>query len=41
MCLGVPGGSSEDIDYFGLLGREMVVIYNEFSFDLDFLVLED
>ena len=40
MYLGVPDGSSEDIDYLGLLGREIVVIYGEFSFDLNLLVFE-
>jgi hypothetical protein len=38
--LGVPGGSFEDIDYFGLLNKKMVVIYDKFSFDLDLLILE-
>jgi hypothetical protein len=38
--LGVPDSSSEDIDYFSLLGREIIVIYDKFSFDLDLLVFE-
>jgi hypothetical protein len=40
MYLGVLDGSSEDIDYLSLLGREIVVIYGEFFFDLNLLVLE-
>jgi hypothetical protein len=29
-----------DIDYLSLFSREIIVIYDKFSFDLDFLVLE-
>jgi hypothetical protein len=34
------GSSFEDINYFGSFSREIVVIYDKFSFDLDFLILE-
>jgi hypothetical protein len=38
--LDVPDGSFEDIDYLGLFGKEIIVIYGEFSFDLNLLILE-
>lgn len=40
MCLGISSGPSEDIDHFCLLGGKVVVIHDEFAFDLDLPVLE-
>jgi hypothetical protein len=40
MCLCIPGGSSKNINYLGLFSREIIVINDEFTFNLDFLIFK-
>ena len=40
MCLRVASGSSEDVDHLGIFSSEMIVIHDEFAFNLDFSIFE-
>ena len=40
ICLRIAGSSFENIDYLSIFSSEMVVINNEFVFNLDFLIFE-
>ena|SRR5438874_12933817 len=40
ICLRIVSSSSENVDYFDIFSFEMVVINNEFAFNLDFLIFE-